>query len=215
MSDKPNWVKNKLPLMTTADIAALDQFRQDQLESMLSVDEGIGRMLELLNQTGELQNTIIIYTSDNGQNWGEHRFVGKGPAWEESIRVPLLVYDGRNPTAQTIDEMALNIDLAPTIMELAGLPLPQPTDGESLVPLLDNEPVQWRDEFLVERYKGDGGKYFAIRTEQWSYTEYVETNGFELYDLVNDPYQLNSLHNNPAFASVRVIWLAVSTIKAE
>jgi N-acetylglucosamine-6-sulfatase len=203
ISDKPNWVKNQLGLMTPAEIAALDEFREDQLESMLSVDEGIARMLDALRQNGQLENTIIIYTSDNGQHWGEHRFDEKGPAWEESIRVPLLIYDGRDPMGQTIDEMALNIDLAPTIMQLAGISLPQSADGRSLVPLMNNQNVDWRDDFLIERYIGDGGLYYGLRTERYTYTEYVYTNSFELYDNLNDPYQLTSQHNNPAYAGVR------------
>lgn len=203
ISDKPNWVKNQLGVMTPTEIAALDEFREDQLESMLSVDEGVGRMLDALRANGQLQNTIIIYTSDNGQHWGEHRFDEKGPAWEESIRVPLLIYDGREPTAQTVDKMALNIDLAPTILQMAGLTTTQAVDGRSLVPLLSNQPVEWRDDFLIERYIGDGGLYYGIRTERYTYTEYVYTNSFELYDNQLDPYQLTSQHNNPAYASIR------------
>ena len=173
ISDKPAWVADQLPLLDANDIAAGDQFRQDQLESMLSVDDGLGRMMDALRNTNQLNNTIIIFTSDNGQAWGEHRLYDKGPAWEESIRVPLVVYDGRGPVSQVVDKMALNIDLAPTIMQYAGLPLPQPVNGESLVPLIDNQSVPWRDEFLVDKYVGDGGKYYSIRTDRYSYTEYT------------------------------------------
>ncbi|HEX6961660.1 MAG TPA: sulfatase-like hydrolase/transferase [Lacipirellula sp.] len=203
ISDKPQWVKNQLDPMTATEIAAVDQFRKDQLESLLSVDDAVNQMLSALRQTGQLDNTIIIYTSDNGQHWGEHRFDEKGPAWDESIRVPLIIYDGRNPTSQTIDEMALNIDLAPTILQMAGV-APQPArDGKSLVQLINGNDAGWRDEFLIERYIGDGGKYYGIRTERYTYTEYQFTPGVELYDNLNDPYQLVSQHNNGAYAAVK------------
>jgi arylsulfatase A-like enzyme len=202
ISDKPAWVANQLPLLTASDIAAVDQFREDQLESMLSVDEGLGRMMQALRETNQLNNTIIIYTSDNGQMWGEHRFVTKGPAWEESIRVPLLVYDGRHPVSQVVDELALNIDLAPTIMAYAGLSPAQPVDGKSLLPLINNQTVTWRDDFLVEKYVGDGGRYFSLRTTRYSYTEWANGSR-ELYDLQKDPYELTSVHNDPAYATVK------------
>ncbi len=205
ISDKPEWVVSNLPLLDAAGIAEIDAFRQGSIESMLSVDEAVGRFMDTLRELGELDNTIVIYTSDNGNLWGEHRFDKKGPPWEESIRVPLIVYDGREPRQQSIDSMALNIDVAVTIAELAGLPLPTEADGRSLVPLINganSTDSVWREDFVIESYGGIGRPYVALRTTEWMYAEYG-AGDIELYDLINDPYQLESKHNDPSLAGLR------------
>ncbi|WP_425397970.1 malectin domain-containing carbohydrate-binding protein [Aeoliella sp.] len=205
ISDKPTWAQNKLPLLTQTEIDEVDAFRQGSIESMLSVDEAVSQMIATLTEMGELDNTIIIYTSDNGHMWGEHRFDEKATPWEESIRVPLIVYDGRNPVQQTNDAMALNMDLASTILELAMVTTPSSVEGSSLVPFLNGETtstVSWRSDFLIEAEKSLGGEYNGVRTEQYMYAEY--TNGTaELYDIVADPYQLENLAENPAYATIR------------
>jgi len=201
-SDKPAWAQSKLPLLTAQEIADLDAFRQGSLESMLSVDEAIGTFMDTLRELNELDNTVIIFTSDNGHLWGEHRYVNKGVPWDESIRVPLMIYDGRNPVQQSSDALALNIDLGATILDTAGLTVPSSVEGAPLTPFLNGETtetVTWRTDFVVEAYKGDGGRYAGVRSEEWLYVEYVNGD-FELYDMVNDPYQLDNRAGDPALA---------------
>ena len=180
---------------------------RDRLRSMLSVDDMIERLILELDQTGELDNTYIVFASDNGLHLGHHRMAGgKTRAYEEDIRVPLLVRGPGVPAGRTLQHTVLNIDLAPTFARLAGGQAPPGTDGRSLVPLLSGTPPPsgtWRDSFLIQfTRQGDAppettDSYSAIRTAQHTYTEHL-TGERELYDLAADPYQLQSLHASPA-----------------
>jgi arylsulfatase A-like enzyme len=201
-SDKPSWAGN-LGLLGTNAIAAIDAYREAQLETLLAVDDAVGSFVAALCAAGAYDNTIIIYTSDNGLEWGEHRLrETKSSPYEESLRVPLIIRDGRHPGQQMVNGMSLNIDLAPTIMDLTGLPIPAHVDGRSLVPLLNGQTSGWRTEFLVENWDGAGPPSFnALRTDRWKYVEY--SNGErELYDLVNDPYELQNLQADPGQAAL-------------
>ena len=150
----------------------------------------------------ELDQTYIIFTSDNGFSVGEHRrILGKGTAYDESIRVPLIIRGPGISGGQVLKDIVLNNDLAPTVAELAGVPVPDFVDGRSLVPLLNGKTpaAGWRVGFLIEhwaRRSANGGglpEYAAVRTPDYLYVEYV-TGERELYDLRSDPYQLESLH---------------------
>jgi arylsulfatase A-like enzyme len=199
ISDKPQWVQT--PLLTASEVAQMDQRRQAAIESMLSVDEAIASIIDSLRVNGELERTVILFTSDNGLLFGEHRQYGKRAAYEESIRVPLIVRDGRNLTSRTVQQIALNIDLAPTLAELAGVPIPATVDGRSLAPFLSGASIPWRTDFLIENWSHElGEEHIALRTDRWMYAEYINGDR-ELYDLLNDPHELNSLHNNPTLAS--------------
>ena len=208
VTDKPSWVRS-LPQLSASEIATLESNTQDYLETLLAVDEAVARVIDTLERSGELENTVIIFTSDNGLQLGEHRIAGKFgkklTAYEETIRVPLLIRDGRNPLQQVSDDLALNIDLAPTIIELAGLEVPDDMDGRSLVPLMNGETTDWREEFLVQQFAPTGylqPSQLALRTEQWMYIEDLTTGERELYDMVSDPRQLESLHADPAMGAV-------------
>jgi N-acetylglucosamine-6-sulfatase len=207
MSDKPPHLRN-LPLLTDDQIAALDREYQARLESLQSLDEGIGRIIDSLAASGELDNTYIVFTSDNGYHLGEHRqFLpfgpfprsgGKGEAYEEDIRVPLVIRGPGVPAGVTLEHMAANIDFAPTITELANAPAGREMDGRSLVPLFagDVSLNEWRHDFLVEIYRTpmqSGSPGFALRTRFETYVEYAD--GFrELYDLRTDPYQTQNIY---------------------
>ena len=215
VSDKPTWMQNT-PLMTPAEQADLDQVRIDQLEMVQAEDEAIGGstqygitgILELIRDLGVEDNTLVLYFSDNGWHWGEHRTRAKNKPYEESIRSPLMVrYPKLIPLPRIDQHMALNIDFAPTFAELAGAGVPIFEDGESLVRILDGTAPAWRTDFLTEGWAA-GHVWATVREDRWKYTELPVTPGaanttfeYELYDLLNDPYELTSLHGDPGQAT--------------
>jgi arylsulfatase A-like enzyme len=204
ITDKPQWVSLN-PLLTPLAIQDITALREKRHESLLSVDEGIQRLIGLLQQSGELSRTYIIFTSDNGWHMGEHQLPpNKGTAYEEDIRVPLWIRGPGIPAGRINNDLVVNIDLAPTFNELAGN-APQPTvDGRSLVPLLTGAtPPDWRKRFLIEHYaavpnftpvpKADPGwfEYFAVRDQSQIFVQYAYGDQ-EYYDLTVDPYQLTN-----------------------
>jgi N-acetylglucosamine-6-sulfatase len=200
VSDKPAAIRNRPPL-TAAQIAALDREHQLRLEALQAVDEAVERIVDALDALGELEDTYILFTSDNGYHLGQHRlFDGKGNAYEEDIRVPLIVRGPGVPEGETLDHLALNIDFAPTVCELAGVIPGRVPDGRSLAPLLARgtpPPHDWRNDFLVEIYRIPGGPVdigepgLALRTRHELYAEYAS--GFrEFYRLHQDPDQLEN-----------------------
>ena len=174
---------------------AIRSKRIPMLESLLAVDEAIASILDALDELGIEDETVVIFTSDNGFMWTEHWLLGKLYAYEESIRVPLVIRDPRlGDEPRTIDEMVLNIDLAPTIAELAGVVPPHPIDGRSLVPLLRNEADSWREDFLIELPPWQEQPAFvAVRTEKWKYIRNTGDDFEELYDLETDALEFDNL----------------------
>jgi arylsulfatase A-like enzyme len=175
--------------------------------SLLAIDEGLGEILKALKETSQLDNTLIVFTSDNGYFYGEHGLsVERRLAYEESIRLPLLVrYPKLIKPGLVRDELALNIDLAPTLLSVAGVSVPSTIQGRSLVPLLKGERPAWRDAFIVEYYSDKvfprivNMGYRAVRNDRWKYIHYLELNGMdELYDLKIDPYEMKNLINEPS-----------------
>jgi hypothetical protein len=222
VSDKPPPIRN-LPLLTTSQIAAIDHEHQTRLESLQSLDEGVAHIVATLAARGELENTYIVYTSDNGYHLGQHRFLnGKFQVYEEDIRVPLII---RGPGVQegvTVEQMAVNIDFAPTMAAWGQATPDRVMDGQSLTPLLgpDGATQNWRNDFLVEIFRHlppsqNGDVILAVRTENEVYVEH-RSGPRELYDLRTDPYQLQNIYAtaDPAHIaelSQRLAELAVST----
>jgi N-acetylglucosamine-6-sulfatase len=197
VSEKPAWVQ-ALPRLTSTRSESIDDFRRRQYESLLAVDEAVDRIVEALEETGRLQTSLIVFTTDNGYIWGEHRFSGKEAPYDESIRVPLVVrYDPLITAARVDPHLVLNIDLAPTFADLAGT-VASAADGASLRPLLELSLPSWRSDFLVEHLVGRSPipTYCAVRSERYLYVEY-ETREEELYDLLQDPYQLDNHAREP------------------
>ncbi|HEY0665576.1 MAG TPA: sulfatase [Gallionella sp.] len=202
IGDKPQWLKLN-PLLTPTAIQEITALREKRHESLLSVDEGIRRLVERLQQAGELSRTYVIFTSDNGWHMGEHQLPpNKGTAYEEDIRVPLWVRGPGIAAGSARDDLVVNIDLAPTLNELAGNAPQATVDGRSLVPLLNGAaPPDWRKRFLVEHYAAvpnftptpqpDPGwfEYFAVRDRSRLFVQYSYGDQ-EYYDLALDPYQL-------------------------
>jgi N-acetylglucosamine-6-sulfatase len=166
------------------------------------VDESLGRILDALREAGELENTEFVVTGDNGYFYGEHGLdEERRLAYEESARVPLLVRFPRVARAgSTPGQLVQVIDIAPTVLALAGVRDPVPRHGRSLVPLLEGAPTDWRHSILIEYYTDtvfprilDMG-YQAVRTESAKYIHYTELPGMdELYDLAADPYEMDNL----------------------
>ena len=179
--------------------------RIDYYRTLAAVDEGVGKILDILREQGKLDNTVIVFAGDNGYFMGEHRRGDKRLAYEESMRIPFLIrYPRLGRPGTVINEMALNIDLAPTLLDLAGVPIPATMQGKSFRPLLEGKQVPWRTSFLYEYFKD--GKFtvptmLAVRTESWKYVRYPDIKDLdELYDLKKDPYEMRNLVNDPVGA---------------
>ena len=176
---------------------------RNQLRMLAAIDEGVGRLLKTLEETKQLDRTLLIFTSDNGYFWGEHGLGDKRAAYEESIRVPLLVRCPALARPGTVrDELVLNIDIAPTLLDLAGVEVPKTMHGRSLVPLLRGNAGGWRTAFLAEYFAEPKfariPTWQAVRTVRWKYIRYPDYAGMdELYDLHADPHELKNLVQDP------------------
>ena len=201
VSDKPSFVRRpRLPPRRVGEIRAL--YRQ-QLESLIAVDEGIERIVDALRDAGELERTMIVFTSDNGYLAGEHRLArGKASIYEPAIRVPLMVRGPGVPRAVRRSQMVGNVDLAATILDIAEAAPGRAQDGRSLLPLARNPQLGRDQSLLFEIARGRRMRTTAIRTNRWLYAEHA-SGARELYDLSTDPNELNSLHADPRVAGVR------------
>lgn len=203
VSDKPEWVRD-LSRLGEPGRQRIDTLRRNQYASLLAVDRAMAALIEALRGTGRLWDTLLIYTSDNGLLWGEHRWRRKEAAYEESIRVPLVVrWDAGGVRAGSApDVLAANVDLAPTIADAVGIPAPG-AEGISLLPALRGEPGPTREDLLIEHLAGANPvpTYCAVRSRRWTYVRYADGSE-ELYDLAADPYQLENLAGDPALAGI-------------
>ncbi len=186
--------------------ATTDEEMRRRAEMLLGVDDSLGRILETLTSIGQLDNTVVVFTSDHGYFYGEHGLnQERRLAYEEAIRIPLLVRYPRVVKAGTTPgEMVLSLDAAPTLLDLAGVTPAAGLQGRSLVPVFRNQTREWRSSFLIEyfsdtvypRIKNMG--YSAVRTTRHKYIEYREFDNMnELYDLEADPYEEHNLIGSP------------------
>jgi N-acetylglucosamine-6-sulfatase len=184
-----------------------DQDVRDRLEMLLGVDESVQRIRQALAEMGELDNTVVIVTSDHGYFYGEHGLnEERRLAYEETARIPLVIRFPRvAPAGSTPAQLVQVIDLAPTILDLAGVADTVLRQGASLVPLLTGSATSWRRSVLLEYYSDRvfprmlNMAYQAVRTEQHKYINYLELPGMdELYDLETDPFELENLIGTPA-----------------
>jgi len=214
VSDKPGYIR-AASSMTQSDIDTIDERYRNRLRSLQAVDEMVAEIVTTLQDTGTLSNTYIFFTSDNGYLLGQHRLTDKGVPYEEAIKVPLVVRGPGIAAGRSINELSSNIDLAPTIADLAGASIPRFVSGRSLVPLLQgSQPGTWRKATISQFYREGNAKsgdlsieavsgspsFLALRTGNRSYVEYV-TGERELYDLANDPQQLQNLASDSDYAA--------------
>jgi arylsulfatase A-like enzyme len=197
VSDKPAAIRNR-PLLAPARLNAVRQSYQQRLESLLAVDEAVAQIVNELARTGKLDNTYIIFTSDNGFFHGEHRVpAGKVLLYEPSIRVPLIIRGPGIPAGQHRSQFVANIDLAPTITKVTGAQPGRVMDGRSLIPLAKDRLLQSGRDILLET-----PTYSAVRSPNWLYAEYT-TGERELYNLARDRDELNSLHADPRYDKIK------------
>lgn len=174
---------------------------------LTGMDGVVGRVRKALEQQGFADNTVIIYTADNGYYMGDRGFAGKWSHYEESLRVPLIIHDPRLPEEhrnRVLPQMVMNIDLPSTILDFAGVEIPGRYQGESLVTLSQGKPVEgWRTDLFNEHHHSRLPKWRGVRGERYTYARYYEQNPpYEfLYDLKNDPDQLNNLVASPGAAA--------------
>ena len=207
VSDKPAWVR-ALPLLDAPTKQRYDQYRSSSYEAMIAVDEAMQQLVDAIDDRGQLSNTLILFMTDNGFLYGEHRTKGKFSAYEESVRVPFAMrWEAAAP--HTENRLVSNVDVASTVLAAAGV---QPTlaqDGISLVPLLGSSPPSsWRQDVLLEKRSGGVGDtgekvpaYWGLRTKAYTYVEY-DTGEVELYDMTGalgpaDPLQMKNRCPDP------------------
>ena len=197
VTDKPQAIQN-LPLMTEQEIATITRRYRCRIESLLSVDEGVEEIIGALEAAGALDNTYVLFTSDNGFFHGEHRVqTGKSRVYEPSVRLPLLMRGPDVPANVDVRDLTINADLATTVVDVSGATPTVALDGLSLLPAVLRPWIERGRELLLET-----NLYSAVHTQRYVYAEYT-TGEKELYDLRLDPFQLQSRHADPAYDDVR------------
>ncbi|CAI8313853.1 MAG: Arylsulfatase [Opitutia bacterium UBA7350] len=204
----PEWVKEQRHSWHGVDFmyhdkGSVEDLVIDYCETLMGVDDSIGTVMDYLESRGIADETVVIYMGDNGFSWGEHGLIDKRHFYEESAKVPLLV---RCPElfkgGETLHKLVQNIDIAPTVMAIAGLEKDPSMHGKSFLPLLQGEMVKWRDKVFYEYY----WEYdfpmtptvFGVRTDRYKYIRYHGLwDRNELYDLENDPHEMYNLIESP------------------
>lgn len=209
VSDKPSFQQ-----VTSQTVSSLRQIYRNRLELLKGLDRIVEDIIETLDLVGILDNTILVFTSDNGWFNGEHRYTGKKFMYEESIRVPLLICGPGIPIAEVRNQLVSNIDLTATILEWAGITSSLTLDGSSLVPIIEDDNALWREGLLIEGVSGDldttvapdEGRFKMIRTADYSYAQHkvdATTIIEELYDLNSDAYQLVNVAGDTNYNGIK------------
>jgi arylsulfatase A-like enzyme len=191
-----------------ADVRSLEGMVKDYYATLVAVDENVGRVLDTLDAIQRTHDTAVLFTSDNGFLHGEWRLFDKRLMHEPSIRVPLLLcYPAMVQEGSTCDRMVLNVDIAPTLLDLAGLAIPDSMQGRSVKPLLLGQQVPWRGDWLYEYFEYPAvhmvRKHRGVRGERYKLIHwYEEPQEFELYDLKHDPAEMENLHARPEYAEL-------------
>jgi len=184
------------------------RYMQDYLATVDSVDRNIGYLLDYLDKSGLADNTIVVYTSDQGFYLGEHGWFDKRFMYEESYRTPLIVrWPGKVEQGISTDKLVQNIDYAPTMLQWAGVEVPADMQGKSLIPLLTEQEGNWRDALYYHYYEHDGihmvKRHYGVRTDRYKLIHfYHDVDEWELYDLETDPSERNNLIKDPAYKQV-------------
>ena len=205
---KPDWVQEQrygwhgVEHMYHLGMDSFDRRLRNYCESLYSMDRQIGRVLDYLEESGQADNTLVIYMGDNGFMWGEHGLIDKRQMYAPSVRVPMLAWaPGFIEEGRTIEEMVQNIDVAPTILDVADAEPVNKVDGRSALPLLQGQPdVDWRESILYEYYWEWNFPHtptmFGLRTDRWKYVFYYGLwDKNELYNVQRDPEEMHNLIN--------------------
>lgn len=186
------------------------RYIKDYLRCIASVDDNIGRMLQYLDESGLAENTIVIYSSDQGFYLGEHGWFDKRWMYEESLHMPFIVrWPGVTKPASVNTDMVQNLDFAETFLEIAGLEIPGEMQGQSIVPLLQgNTPDNWRKSIYYHYYEYPGAhsvqRHNGVRTDRYKLINYYELGEKEMFDLETDPREMKSVYNDPEYANIQI-----------
>jgi N-acetylglucosamine-6-sulfatase len=214
IADKPSNIQDHAPTMSQAQIDQLELDYQGRAGSLRAVDDGVARLVATLKDTHQLRNTLIVFLSDNGWLQGQHRITGdKYLPYDESLRIPFVLRGPGVPADRTIHGQVSNIDFAPTLIDVAKATAGRVMDGVSLMPTV-RHPRERPDraieiEALAPLFEGNipinawDRPYHGVRTDRYTYVVYKETGDEELYDRRTDPYQLQNLADDPAYAAVK------------
>lgn len=202
--------RNKIGTMETGDAArSLEELVKDYYAGLVDVDDNIGRVIGFLESTGKLDETVILHSSDHGYFLGEWRCFDKRFMHEPSIRIPAMIrYPKAFKPGTKVDAMVLNLDFTPTLLELAGVAVPDQMQGKSLVGLAKGNAGPWREDWLYEYFDYPKAEevhpHRGVRTARYKYIHYfIEPEEFELYDLQEDPHETRNLYGNPGYAEVQ------------
>src|SRR5690606_8542065 len=185
------------------------RYMQDYLATIAAVDDGVGRLLDYLRANGLEENTIVVYTSDQGFYMGEHGWFDKRFMYEESLRTPLMIRYPKEIKAGTkIDALVQNLDFAPTFLDYAGAEVPSDMQGESFRKLVSGEASDWRDAIYYTYYEYPSihmvKRHYGIATDRYKLMHfYYDIDEWELYDLKEDPQEMKNVYNDPAYKDVR------------
>jgi arylsulfatase A-like enzyme len=204
----------KQPIPAGLEGAALkkwkyERFIKDYLKCIASVDDNVGRVLDYLDTSGLSENTIVVYTADNGFFLGDHGWFDKRFMYEESFRVPLLIrYPGKIVAGSVSKDLVINADFAPTILDYCGVQTPRDMQGRSLRPILEGKPpADWRKSVYYHYYEFPQPHHvhphYGVRTDRYKLIHYYTLKEWELFDLQKDPHELKSVYDDPTYAAVR------------
>jgi arylsulfatase A-like enzyme len=188
------------------DPRSLEELVKDHYAGVESNDDDMLAVFNVLREKKMMDNTAVLWSSDHGFFLGEHRFYDKRLMYEPSIRVPMMIsHPKRIKPGTKCNEMVLNIDIAPTLLDIAGAPTPPSFQGRSMMPLAEGKPVKnWRTDWLYEYYEYPGFENVppcrGVRTERYKYIDYFLTHEYELYDLQTDPDEMHNLYADPKYA---------------
>lgn len=188
-----------------------DRYMKDYLSTIQSVDDGVGEVLDYLDKNGLTENTIVIYTSDQGFYLGEHGWFDKRFMYEESFRTPFLIrYPKEIKPGSSISQLVQNIDFAPTFLDYAGVKVPEDMQGESFRKIVAGKQVPWRDAVYYQYYEYPGEhkvkRHYGIRTDRYKLIHfYYDIDEWELFDLEKDPNEMKNVYNDSDYAKVKAL----------
>ena len=186
-----------------------DRYMKDYLATIQSVDDGVGELIDYLDETGLSENTIVVYTSDQGFYLGEHGWFDKRFMYEESFRTPMLMrFPKEIKGGTTVDQLIQNLDFAPTFLDYAGVHIPEDIQGESFRNIVNGKTEDWRDAIYYTYYEYPGEhnvqRHHGIRTHKYKLIHfYYDSDTWELYDLEKDPSEMKNVYDDPAYAKIR------------